>query len=83
MSYVGQDHGSRQGTPSANLPSFHGPFFFGLDEMHLIGQNIAKQILSMICCEYTGIETPFCLPERARLRIGDMVIRVRSDLPIS
>ncbi|SAM04433.1 hypothetical protein [Absidia glauca] len=42
-----------KGTPLASLKSFNGPVTFGLDELHLLGHGLCKQVLDLI----TGITT--------------------------
>ncbi|KAI7858186.1 hypothetical protein BDC45DRAFT_414060, partial [Circinella umbellata] len=41
------EHGLYCPTPFAELKSFSGPFFFGLDELHLIGANLGPLLWKM------------------------------------
>ncbi|SAM02737.1 hypothetical protein [Absidia glauca] len=36
-----------KGTPLAKLKSFNGPVTFGLDELHLLGHGLCKEVLAM------------------------------------
>ncbi|CAO3600934.1 unnamed protein product [Absidia cylindrospora] len=45
-------------SPISYFPTFHGPSFFGLDEMHLLGLGLAKHLKKIFDC------VKFVVPER-------------------
>ncbi|ORX49547.1 hypothetical protein DM01DRAFT_1107566 [Hesseltinella vesiculosa] len=57
------------GSPSifSKLQSFHSVYFFGLDEMHLLGQNIGRLVIKLFCQEPLGslqtFDNPLTLPD--------------------
>ncbi|KAG2215611.1 hypothetical protein INT45_013097 [Circinella minor] len=60
-------------TKFAELESFHGASFFGLDEMHLIGANVSKRIWKMISGSFKNSTTSFELGTTKRQIIGSSV----------
>jgi hypothetical protein len=69
--------------PFALLKSFHGCSFFGLDEMHLWGMNIAKHIWSMMKddSQRFGYYNPLFLRNAYREEIGRAMVQIQRMLP--
>jgi hypothetical protein len=74
-------------------PHFYGPSFFGLDEMHLFGQNLAKRIRDYFVPSTSKFSVrvsrkpvrfyPFALDRGVTLgRVGDDMVRSRSGIPL-
>ncbi|KAG2217936.1 hypothetical protein INT45_004063 [Circinella minor] len=70
-------------TKFAELKSFHGASFFGLDEMHLIGTNVSKRIWEMVSGSFKNTTTMFELSNAARQIIGSSVEKSTSTIPSS
>ncbi|KAG2215776.1 hypothetical protein INT45_012494 [Circinella minor] len=70
-------------TKFAELDSFHGASFFGLDEMHLIGTNVSKHIWEMVSGSFKNTTTMFELSNAARQVIGSSVETSTSTIPSS
>ncbi|KAI7848621.1 hypothetical protein BDC45DRAFT_574641 [Circinella umbellata] len=68
-------------TKFAELESFHGASFFGLDEMHLIGTNVSKRIWEMVSGSLKNTTTMFELSNAARQVIGSSVKTSTSTIP--
>ncbi|KAI9243657.1 hypothetical protein BDA99DRAFT_448935 [Phascolomyces articulosus] len=66
----------------AQLKSFHGYSFFGLDELHLIGANVTKKLWQMISRDFdTVVNTTIQLPNRACSAIGNAIVASSATLP--
>ena len=61
------------------LPTFHGPIFFPIDCMHLLGINIAGQFWKMICGDYGKEGNPLYLSSGTRHEIGKLIAESRSS----
>ncbi|KAI7846790.1 hypothetical protein BDC45DRAFT_576644 [Circinella umbellata] len=64
-----ENRGLTKKQPLAKLKSFHGPYFFSIDEMHLLGNNIGHQVWNMICGKY-GKKAPIALKKKYRSAIS-------------
>ncbi|KAI9247956.1 hypothetical protein BDA99DRAFT_591565 [Phascolomyces articulosus] len=66
----------------AQLKSFHGYSFFGLDKLHLIGTNVMKKLWQMISGDFdTVVNTTIQLPNRACSAIGNAIVTSSATLP--
>ncbi|KAG2214747.1 hypothetical protein INT45_002986 [Circinella minor] len=70
-------------TKFAELDSFHGASFFGLDEMHLIGTNVSKHIWEMVSGSFQHTTMMFELSNAARQVIGSSIETSTSTIPSS
>ncbi|KAG2216518.1 hypothetical protein INT45_002652 [Circinella minor] len=70
-------------TKFAELESFHGASFFGLDEMHLIGANVSKCVWKMISGSFKNSTTSFELGTSKRQIIGSSVESSANTIPSS
>lgn len=74
-------------TPFALLKSFHGPFFWGLDEMHLFGANAGSKVWSIITDDgqkYQDASNPLFLRPKYREFVAEkMKIAQKNKHPLS
>ncbi|KAG2215491.1 hypothetical protein INT45_012086 [Circinella minor] len=70
-------------TKFAELESFYGASFFGLDEMHLIGANVSKRVWEMISGSFKNSTTSFELGTSKRQIIGSSVESSVNTIPSS
>ncbi|KAG2219222.1 hypothetical protein INT45_004582 [Circinella minor] len=80
---VSPEGAENDGAPFAELESFHGASFFGLDEMHLIGANVSKRIWEMISGSFKNSTTSFELGTSKRQIIGSSVESSVNTIPSS
>ncbi|KAG2211979.1 hypothetical protein INT45_014171 [Circinella minor] len=72
-------YGLNQSTPFAKLKSFHAPFFFGLDEMHLFGCNIGPSLWAMVTNQ--SLLAPYYLNKSQRTAISNAIQISRPTWP--
>ncbi|KAG2217346.1 hypothetical protein INT45_010278 [Circinella minor] len=75
-----RNRGLTKKQPLAKLKSFHGPYFFSIDEMHLLGNNIGHQVWNMICGKY-GKKAPIALKKKYRSAISKGMASACSTIP--
>jgi hypothetical protein len=66
------------------LESFHGFSFYGLDEMHLWGSNIGKQLWKMITdnSQKYGYKNPLFLHNQYRVTFGRYMEIAKTNNPV-
>ncbi|KAG2214170.1 hypothetical protein INT45_008584 [Circinella minor] len=76
------EFGISKATDFAQLKSFHGYSFFGLDELHLIGANVMKRIWQMVSGDFaTDVNTNILLPKQACSAIGSAITESSATIP--
>ncbi|KAG2223176.1 hypothetical protein INT45_011522 [Circinella minor] len=76
------EFGISKATDFAQLKSFHGYSFFGLDELHLIGANVMKRIWQMVSGDFaTDVNTTILLPKQACSAIGSAITESSATIP--
>ncbi|KAF1801234.1 hypothetical protein FB192DRAFT_1258844, partial [Mucor lusitanicus] len=67
------NNGLKRVSPFTVLSSFHGAFFFPIDEMHMWGQGIGKQLWAIATDDSAkyGITDPLWLDTNSRKSLGD------------
>ena len=68
----------KKSTPLVKLQSFHAPYFFPIDEMHLLGPNLGKQLWKMLCGKIKG---PLRLKKKYRTLIGKAMVIEDKRMP--
>lgn len=68
------DNGQRYATPFAELCTFHGPLFFPIDLMHLIGCNIGPQMHRLMTTTHYDADSSFANPLKLINRSIDDII---------
>lgn len=70
-------------SPLTLLDGFHGAEFWGLDEMHLWGQNIGRQLWALATddSQKYGIQNPFFLRKRYRELVSSISLRAKEFVP--
>lgn len=62
---------------------FDGPEFFGLEELHLWGHNIARQLWRLFESEKGkyGLNNPYQMQKKYRDALGQRMTEPRSEIP--
>ncbi|KAG2228427.1 hypothetical protein INT48_006916, partial [Thamnidium elegans] len=80
---VGNRNSLKKGTPISLFKMFDGQELFGMEELHLWGHNIARQLWKLFENENGkyGVKNPYQMQKKYRDELGKRMSELRAEVP--